>query len=47
MYYEGLLRDITERKRMDELRIAKEAAEKTAQSKNEFRPTSAMKSGRR
>ncbi|NLX52014.1 MAG: response regulator [Deltaproteobacteria bacterium] len=36
MYYEGLLRDITERKRMDELRIAKEAAEKTAQSKNEF-----------
>jgi PAS domain S-box-containing protein len=36
MYYEGLLRDITERKRLDELRIAKEAAEKTAQSKNEF-----------
>ena len=36
LYYEGLMRDITERKRLDELRIAKEAAEKTAQSKNEF-----------
>lgn len=36
LYYEGMLRDITERKRLDELRIAKEAAEKTTQSKNEF-----------
>ncbi|MRR16852.1 MAG: response regulator, partial [Deltaproteobacteria bacterium] len=36
LYYEGMMRDITERKRLDELRIAKEAAEKTAQSKNEF-----------
>ncbi len=35
-YYEGMLRDITERKRLDELRIAKESAEKTTQSKNEF-----------
>jgi len=30
------MREITERIRLDELRIAKEAAEKTAQSKNEF-----------
>ena len=36
LYYEGIVRDITEKKRMEELRIAKEAAEKTAQSKNEF-----------
>ena len=36
LYYEGIVRDITQRKRMEELRIAKEAAEKTAQSKNEF-----------
>lgn len=36
MYFEGIVRDITEKKRMDELRIAKEAAEKTAQSRNEF-----------
>ncbi|MEE9912701.1 MAG: response regulator [Deltaproteobacteria bacterium] len=36
VYYEGLMRDITERKRLDEMHIAKEAAEKTAQSKNEF-----------
>ncbi len=36
MYFEGIVRDITEKKRMDELSIAKEAAEKTAQSRNEF-----------
>jgi len=36
LYYEGIVRDITGKKRMEELRIAKEAAEKTAQSKNEF-----------
>ena len=36
MYYEGIVRDITERKRLEELRIAKEAAEKTSQSKNVF-----------
>ena len=36
MYFEGMLRDITERKRLEELRIANEAAEKTAQSKSIF-----------
>ncbi len=36
LYYEGIVRDITERKRLEELRIAKETAEKTALSKNEF-----------
>jgi len=35
-YYEGIIRDVTEKKHMEELRIAKEAAEKTSQSKNEF-----------
>lgn len=36
LYYEGIVRDITQKKHMEELRIAKEAAEKTAQSQNEF-----------
>ena len=36
LYYEGIVRDNTEKKHMDDLRIAKEAAEKVAQSKNEF-----------
>ena len=36
MYFEGMIRDITERKRLEEMRIANEAAEKTARSKNIF-----------
>lgn len=36
LYYEGIVRDVTQKKQMEDLRIAKEAAEITAQSKNEF-----------
>ncbi|MEI6313963.1 MAG: ATP-binding protein [Syntrophus sp. (in: bacteria)] len=35
-YYEGTLQDITERKRIEELKIAKETAEATTRSKSEF-----------
>jgi PAS domain S-box-containing protein len=36
MYYEGMIRDVTTRKRLEEMRIASETAEKTARSKNIF-----------
>lgn len=36
LFYEGVLRDITEKKRMDELKIAKESAEAASHAKSEF-----------
>ncbi|MFC1848913.1 AAA family ATPase, partial [candidate division CSSED10-310 bacterium] len=36
LHYEGIIEDITERKRAEELKIAKEAAEATTRSKSEF-----------
>ncbi|MCP4134788.1 MAG: response regulator [bacterium] len=36
LYYEGIVEDISERKRSQELKIAKEAAEAAAQTKSEF-----------
>ncbi|MFC1848918.1 response regulator [candidate division CSSED10-310 bacterium] len=36
LYYEGILEDITQRKRTEYLRIAKEAAEAATQSKSDF-----------
>ncbi|MFC1849153.1 AAA family ATPase [candidate division CSSED10-310 bacterium] len=35
-HYEGIIEDITERKRADELKIAKESAEVTAKAKSDF-----------
>ncbi|MCP5054658.1 MAG: response regulator [bacterium] len=36
LYYEGIVEDISQKKRMEELTIAKEAAEAASQSKSEF-----------
>ncbi|MBF0302643.1 MAG: response regulator [Desulfamplus sp.] len=36
LYYEGMLEDITEKKRVKDLKIAKEAAEASTKAKNEF-----------
>lgn len=36
LYYEGIMQDITERKRLDEFKIAKEAAEEANIAKSEF-----------
>ncbi len=36
LYFEGILQDITEKKRIEELKIAKEAAEAATKSKSEF-----------
>ncbi|PKN76470.1 MAG: hypothetical protein CVU52_04640 [Deltaproteobacteria bacterium HGW-Deltaproteobacteria-10] len=36
LYYEGALKDITEKKRIEELKIAKEAAEAATKAKSEF-----------
>jgi two-component system, sensor histidine kinase and response regulator len=36
VYYEGVIEDITERKRVEEFKIAKEAAEAASKSKSEF-----------
>ncbi|MDM8526251.1 PAS domain S-box protein [Desulfococcaceae bacterium HSG8] len=36
LYYEGVLEDITQRKRLEELKTAKELAEASAQAKNDF-----------
>ncbi|MGO9014498.1 MAG: response regulator [Dissulfurispiraceae bacterium] len=36
LYFEGILEDITEKKRIEELKIAKEAAEAATKSKSEF-----------
>ncbi len=36
LFYEGMLEDVTEKKRMNELKIAKEAAEAASHAKSEF-----------
>ncbi len=36
LYYEGILEDVTERKRAEELKIAKDAAEAASKAKSEF-----------
>ncbi|HVO65037.1 MAG TPA: AAA family ATPase [Syntrophales bacterium] len=36
LYYEGMLKDITEKKQIEELKIAKESAEAATQAKNKF-----------
>ncbi len=36
LYYEGMMQDISERKRIEELRLEKEAAEAATRAKNEF-----------
>ncbi len=36
LYYEGMIQDITERKRVEELKLAKESAEAATKAKNEF-----------